>query len=102
MSKKIVLCADSTCDLGEELLKRYDVHTIPYHITLEDKDYLDSVTITTGELYRAYYDRKVLPKTSAVNIGDFNDFWKPFLEEGCEIIHICNFFHPQKCMPCGR
>ncbi len=88
MSKKIVLCADSTCDLGEELIKRYNVHTIPYHITLEDKDYLDSVTITTGELYRAYYDRKVLPKTAAINIGDFTDFWKPFLDEGCEVIHI--------------
>lgn len=88
MSKKIILCADSTCDLGEELIKRYDVHTIPYHISLEDKDYLDSVTITTGELYQAFYDRKVLPKTAAINIGDFNDFWKPFLDEGCEIIHI--------------
>lgn len=88
MSKKIVLCADSTCDLGEELLKKYEVHTIPYHISLEDKDYLDSVTITTGELYQAYYDRKVLPKTAAINMGDFTDFWKPFLDEGCEVIHI--------------
>ncbi len=88
MSKKIVLCADSTCDLGEALLKQYNVQIIPYHISLEDKDYLDSVTITTGELYQAYYDRKVLPKTAAINIGDFQDFWKPFLDEGCEVIHI--------------
>ena len=31
---KIILSADSTCYLGEELKARYDVHYYPFHIIL--------------------------------------------------------------------
>lgn len=86
--KKVILCADKTCDLGQELEQKFNVHTIPYHINLEGTEYYDNVNITTDEIYKAYYDKKVLPKTSAVSIGEFQDFWKPYLDEGCEIIHI--------------
>ena len=33
--RKVILSADSTCDLGEELKARYDVHYYPFHIILE-------------------------------------------------------------------
>ena len=33
--KKIILSADSTCDLGDELKEKYQVHYYPFHIILE-------------------------------------------------------------------
>ena len=88
MSKKVILTADSTCDLGEELKARYNVFYYPLHIILDGKDYLDNVDITPSEIFQAYYDKKILPKTAAVNIGEYQEFFKQFTDEGCEVVHI--------------
>ena len=37
MTSKIILSADSTCDLDQELKERYDVHYFPLHIILDGK-----------------------------------------------------------------
>ena len=63
----LILSADRTCDLSEELIAKYDVHTIPYHVLLDEKEYYDNVDITPNEIYQVYYDKKVVPKTSAIN-----------------------------------
>ncbi len=86
--KKVILCSDRTCDLNEELIKKTGVQLVPYHITLDGKEYSDNVDITTEDIYKAYWDKKILPKTSALNIGDLTDFWKPFIDDGCEVVHI--------------
>ena len=33
----VKIFADSTCDLSEELVKRYDITVVPLHIVLDDK-----------------------------------------------------------------
>lgn len=87
-SQKIILSADSTCDLDEELKERYHVNYFPLHINLNGKDYLDNVTITPEEIYQEYYDHKVLPKTSAVNVQEYIDHFRPWVEQGYEVIHV--------------
>ncbi len=85
---QIILSADSTCDLGTLLKEQYDVHYFPYHIILEDKEYLDNVDITPPEIYQAYYDRKVLPKTSAINVEEYINYLKVYTEQGNEVVHF--------------
>lgn len=85
---KIILSADSTCDLDAELKERYNVHYFPLHIILNGKDYQDNVDITPEEVYQEYYDRKVLPKTSAVNAEEYIEHFRPWVENGYEVIHI--------------
>ena len=87
-SQKIILSADSTCDLDEELKERYHVNYFPLHINLNGKDYLDNVTITPEEIYQEYYDHKVLPKTAAVNVQEYIEHFRPWVEQGCEVIHV--------------
>ena len=48
--QKIILSADSTCDLDKELKERYHVNYFPLHINLNGKDYLDNVDITVNAL----------------------------------------------------
>ena len=86
--KTIILSADSTCDLDEELKERYHVHYFPLHINLDGKDYLDNVDITPEQIYQEYYDHKILPKTSAVNVQEYIDHFRPWVESGYEVIHI--------------
>lgn len=86
--KKIILSADSTCDLDEELKERYHVNYFPLHINLNGRDYLDNVDITPEQAYQEYYDHKVLPKTSAVNVQEYIDHFRPWVEDGYEVIHV--------------
>ena len=86
---KIILSADSTCDLTEELRNQYQVNTMPYHIHLEGKDYIDNVDITPEVLYQAYWDRKALPKTAAVNTYEYVEYFKKWTAQGLAVIHFC-------------
>lgn len=88
MKQKIILSADSTCDLGEELKARYDVHYYPFHVILEERDYQDNVDITVKEIFEAYYARKALPRTAAINVDEYVDYFRPWVEQGYEVIHL--------------
>lgn len=84
----IILSADSTCDIGPELKARYDVHFYPFHILFEGHDYLDNVTITSKTLFDAYYRRKVLPQTAAINVSEYLDYFREWVDNGFEVIHF--------------
>lgn len=88
MGKKIVLSADSTCDLPKEILEDFDIKSFPYYINLRDKEYKDGVDITPMQTYEAYWDDGSLPKTAAISVGDYLEHFKHFTEEGFEVIHI--------------
>lgn len=66
----VKIFADSTCDLSEELVKRYDVTIVPLHIVLDDKEYLDGVDIGPDDIYKWADANNTTPKTSAVAIED--------------------------------
>lgn len=86
--RKIILSADSTCDLGDELKEKYQVHYYPFHIILEGKDYQDNVDITPGDIFQRYYEKKVLPKTAAINVEEYVNYFRPFVEHGYEVVHL--------------
>ena len=88
MENKIILSADSTTDLGQELIARYNVVTVPLHIVMNDKSYDDLVNITPDEIYQNFDKTGKLPKTSAVNCHEYIDRFKPYIDEGYEVIHI--------------
>ena len=88
MSNKIILSADSTVDLGNELYSRYNVITVPLHIIMNEKSYEDLVNITPDDIYENFNKTGTLPKTSAVNCQEYIDVFKPYVEDGYEVIHV--------------
>ena len=82
----IRICSDSTCDLSDELVSRYDITIIPLHIVLGDKEYRDRVEISQEEIFEWADGNKSTPKTSAVSYEDASDFVRPMLDAGDEII----------------
>lgn len=85
---KVIITADSTCDLSKELKDRYNVYTYPLHIVLGDNVYEDSVNIQPEEIYDNFYKTKTLPKTAAINSEEYISYFKPFVDDGYEIVHI--------------
>lgn len=88
MENKVMLFADSSIDLTKELRDRYNIHTVPIHVVLDDKVYEDGVDITTEEIFEYYYKTKQLPKTAAININDIVEALRPYVEDGYEIVYI--------------
>ena len=74
--KKIILSADSSCDLSKELIEKYEVNLFPVHINLKDKGYRDGVDITPDMIYETFYNEGVLPKTSAANPYEYIEYFK--------------------------
>ena len=71
--KRTAIVADSTCDLGAELIARYDVRIVPLDVNLGTKTYLDGVEIDPDAIYRHYEENRELPRTAAPNMMAFSD-----------------------------
>ena len=88
MANKICISADTTCDMPKELQEKYNIHIIPLYITFGDKSYLDGIEMTPDDLYKRYEEEGDLPKTSAVSIGDFTDYFGKLLKDYDQVIHF--------------
>ena len=88
MSKRVIITADSTCDLSPELMERFEVKTIPLTILLGEESFYDGNGFTPADMYRRYHEDGTLPKTSAPSVQQFLDFFRPFVEAGCEVVHL--------------
>ena len=82
----VKIISDSTCDLSEELVKRYDITILPLHILLGDEEYLDGVNITPQEIFDWSDEHKTTPKTSAPSAEQAVELLKPYVEKGQEVI----------------
>ena len=85
---KVKIISDSTCDLSEELLAQFDVAVLPHPIVRDGELLQDNVTITPDDIYRHYEQTGRLCTTSAPNTYDYEMCWKPWLDEGYEIVHF--------------
>ena len=88
MPKPVVITADSTCDLSKDLLERYDIRVVPLTITLGEDTFLDGSGFTPLEMYARYRQDGTLPKTSAVGVQEFIDFFSQFTREGFSVVHL--------------
>lgn len=84
---KICISAESTVDLPQNLLQEFEIKTVPFSVLLGTELGLDGV-ITPQEIFD-YVDRTgVLPKTSAVNEAQFEEFFEGLLKEYDAVIHF--------------
>ena len=82
----VKIIADSTCDLSEELIKKYDISILPLHILLGEEEYEDGKTITPEEIFAWSDAHKTTPKTSAPGLEQALALIRPFVEEEREVI----------------
>lgn len=82
----VKIIADSTCDLSQELLTKYDISILPLHVLLGEEEYLDGRTITPDQIYSWSDAHKTTPKTSAPSLVEAIELMKPYVEEKREIV----------------
>ena len=84
--KKVQIVADSTCDLSEELIAKYNIAIIPLCIIMDDKSYFDGLEVTPTEIFEWASKNKTTPKTSAISLAKAKEVLTPFMENGDDII----------------
>ncbi len=84
---KIAITSDSVIDLTKELLEKYDIKVLPLNILLGDDEYKDG-EISTEKIYEYVEKTGSLPKTSAANEADFDEFFSEVLKKYDRIIHF--------------
>lgn len=82
----VKIISDSTCDLSEELVKKYDISILPLHILLGGEEYEDGFGITPEEIFRWSDANKTTPKTSAPSMERAVEMLKPYVMEGREVV----------------
>ena len=88
MGKKIILSADTACDVGEELRARYDVQIKPFHIQIGEESFIDGEEISPDELYAAWRERGILPKTAAITPEEYRTYFSKWNADEYDVIHI--------------
>lgn len=84
---KIAITAESTIDLTPDLLSKYNIKTIPFTIILGDKDYTDG-EIKPQDIFNFVGETGVLPKTTALNEYEYEEFFKSVLNDNDAVIHF--------------
>ena len=85
---KVQILADTCCDLTKEQKEKFGIFTVPLYVSLGEKMYRDGVDVFPQMLFDYFNETQQTPKTSATTVGDYMDFFKPFADEGKDIVYI--------------
>lgn len=85
---KIKIISDSTCDLSKELLEKYDITLVPLTIVKDGQAYQDGITITPAEIFAHVATGGDLCSTTALNAGEYEDYFRKFANSYDGILHI--------------
>jgi len=88
MTDYILSCC-STADLSKEYFASRNIPVAFFHFELDGVSYPDDMgeSVSPEELFHRM-DAGADTKTSQVSIGEYIDFFEPFLKEGKDILHI--------------
>ena len=88
MSDFVISCC-SSADLTKERLDKRGIKYICFHFSLDGKEYPDDLgqTVSPSELYQRMIAGET-SKTSQPSAGEYIEFFKPFLDDGKDILHV--------------
>lgn len=82
------ITADSTCDLGQALIERFNITIFPLYVQLGEKTYRDGVDIQPDEIYAHVAAGGDLATTAAANLADYVRVFGELSEQYDFVIHI--------------
>lgn len=84
----VKILADSTCDLSPEIINKMGITLMPIKINVDETPYRDGVDINPDDIFRYVEIEKKSCKTAAINSYEYAQFFKNFVDDYKEIIHI--------------
>ncbi len=69
--RAVAVAVDSAADIPDEEIERLEIHVVPLRVHFAERSYLDKISMTQEQFYRALESSPVHPKTSQPPPGDF-------------------------------
>ncbi|MBO4679790.1 MAG: DegV family protein, partial [Lachnospiraceae bacterium] len=78
----IRILADSTCDLSQELVQKYNITIVPLNIIMGEESYSDGEDVTPDKIFEWADANKTTPKTAAVTEERAEAVLRPLIDAG--------------------
>lgn len=86
---KIKITSDSTCDLNQQLIDKYDIGILPLRVILDgEKTYRDGIDLTPQDIFKFVADTGKLPKTCATTPAEYSEYFEQCLNDNDYVIHF--------------
>lgn len=87
---KYIVSGSSTADLSKAHFDAMDVKYICYHYQMDGVTYVDDLgeSISYSDFYQRMADGAET-KTSQINVEEFVAYFRPFLAQGLDVLHVC-------------
>lgn len=86
MGIRIVI--DSTSDVTEDIIEKYNLKVVPLTVNFENESFLDKVELSTTDFFERLSKVEKLPTTSQVNPGTFVEAFSEILLEKDQVLGI--------------
>ncbi|MEL7649064.1 MAG: DegV family protein [Sedimentibacter sp.] len=86
MGIRIVI--DSTSDVTDEIIEKYNLKMVPLTVNFENEQFLDKVELSSAEFFEKLEKSEKLPTTSQVSPGAFVEAFSEILLEGDQVLGI--------------
>ena len=84
----IKITSDSTCDLPQEVLDKYNITMIPLSVIKDGEAFTDGVNITPADIFDHVANGGDLCSTAAINISEYADYFSEYKKGYDGLIHI--------------
>lgn len=84
-----VLTCESAADRTREFFASRNIPVVCFHYEIDDVVHTDDLyqSITPDKFF-AQIAAGAMPKTSQVSVGEYKEFWEPFVAEGKDVLHL--------------
>lgn len=88
MYDNVKMFADSCVDLTPELKKEFDIGEVPLYVVLGEESRRDVYDVKPADMYDYFAKTGKTPGTAAPSVADFTEAWRPFIDEGRDIVYV--------------
>jgi len=84
---KVAVMTDTASNMAPEIARKFDIKLIPFHVLMDDKDYLDT-EVDMEDLYARLDKKGNLPTTSFASPKEFLQVYQELSQNAETVIHI--------------
>ena len=85
---KIKITSDSTCDLSQELVEKYNIGIIALTVVKNGESFKDGVDIMPADIFAHVAAGGDLCSTAALSVGDYQEHFERFASDYDGVLHV--------------
>lgn len=88
MQRTVALFTDSTCDIPQEMVERYEIGVLPAYVIWGDEQFRDRIDLTPQDFYRRLETDDVYPSSAHPSPAEFLDAYRHAQARGATSIVV--------------